>query len=509
MTTEVLIVGAGPTGLVLALWLRRAGVAVRIIDKAAEPGTTSRALAVHARTLESYRQLGLADQVVGRGLELLAANLWVGGAHAARIPFGEIGKGLSPFPFVVIYPQDEHEAFLVERLRSDGVEVERTTELVRLEEHDDVVIAVTRRKDGTEASHEAAFVVGCDGARSMVRELCGIGFPGSTYEHVFYVADVEIGGAVDNREINVALDEADLLVIFPMKGEHRARLIGTVRKDAEARRDLELEDVSREAVDRLGVEIRAAHWFSTYRVHHRVAASFGRGRVFLAGDSAHIHSPVGGQGMNTGIGDAVNLGWKLVEVLRGRATSTLLDSYEPERIAFARRLVATTDRAFTVATRSSALARWVRTDVMPRLAPTLARREVFRRFAFRTVSQIMVEYRKGPLAEGRAGSIQGGDRLPWIEPASGGADNFTPLATCAWQVHVHGRPPEELSTACKGLGLQLEVFPWTEAAAAAGYLENASYLVRPDGYVALADPDARAGSLAAYFDARGWCLRMR
>ena len=508
MSTDVLVVGAGPTGLVLALWLKRSGVDVRIVDKAPGPGTTSRALAVHARTLENYRQLGLADEVVARGFEMRAANLWVRGEHAARVPLGDIGKGMSPFPFVVIYPQDKHEELLIEWLRREGVEVKRSTELVRLEERDDIVIATTKRADGAETTDEAAFVAGCDGAHSKVRELCGIGFPGGTYEHVFYVADVEIGGPVDNGEIHVGLDEADLLVIFPMKGKHRARLIGTVRKDAEDRRDLALEDVSRQAVDRLGVEIRAAHWFSTYRVHHRVAASFGRGRMYVAGDAAHIHSPVGGQGMNTGVGDAVNLAWKIAEVVRGRASATLLDSYEPERIRFARRLVATTDRAFTVATRRSALARWVRVGIVPRVAPALASRDVFRRFAFRTISQIMVEYRKGPLAEGKAGNICGGDRLPWVEPTStGGADNFTPLASRAWQVHLHGEAPNDLRNACESLGLALETFAWSEKASVAGYLENAAYLIRPDGYVALADADAGADALRAY--ARRHELRWR
>ncbi len=503
--TEVLIAGAGPTGLILALWLRRAGIAVRIVDKAAEPGTTSRALAVHARTLESYRQLDLADEVVSRGLDMRAVNLWVRGEHAARVVLGDIGKGLSPFPFVVIYPQDEHEALLVRHLQEEGVEVERNTELVRLEARENGVVATITAPDGAETACDASFLVGCDGARSTVRELLGIGFPGSTYEHVFYVADVDIDGPIDDDELHVALDEADLLAIFPMKGRHRARLIGTIREDAETRRELRLEDVSRQAVDRLGVQIREAHWFSTYRVHHRVAATFGRGRVFLAGDAAHIHSPVGGQGMNTGIGDALNLAWKLADVLRSRARLDLLESYEPERVRFARRLVATTDRAFSLATRRTALARWVRVGVMPRLAPALSRTDTLRRLAFRTISQILVEYRDGPLAEGSAGGIRGGDRLPWVEPLNDGSvDNFTPLRSRAWQVHVHGRPTEELRGACAALGLPLHAFPSSERTAEAGYLTDAAYVVRPDGYVALADPYASAGTLEGYATRHGF-----
>ena len=140
MSADVLVVVAGPTGLVLALWLKRSGVDVRIVDRAPGPGTTSRALAVHARTLENYRQLGLADEVVARGFEMRAANLWVRGEHAARVPIGDIGKGMSPFPFVVIYPQDEHEELLIECLRREGVEVKRSTELVRLEERDDIFV---------------------------------------------------------------------------------------------------------------------------------------------------------------------------------------------------------------------------------------------------------------------------------------------------------------------------------------------------------------------------------
>src|SRR5690242_1282362 len=193
-TTDVLIVGAGPTGLVLALWLARAGARVRIIDKTAEPGTTSRALAVQARTLEFYAQLELADAVVAAGRKMVAANMWVRGRRAAHVVFGEMGKGISPYSYALIYPQDEHERMLIERLREAGVEVERQTELTRFEETADGVVGHLRLADGSEASCTAAYIAGCDGARSTIREALGFGFPGGTYEHLFYVADVDARG---------------------------------------------------------------------------------------------------------------------------------------------------------------------------------------------------------------------------------------------------------------------------------------------------------------------------
>ena len=189
--TEVLIVGAGPTGLVLALWLTRLGVQVRIVDHAAEPGTTSRAVAVQARTLEFYRQVGLADRVIARGREVSAANLWVSGRQVARAVFGPMGSGISPYPYAFIFPQDEHERLLIDRLSDAGVEVERETEFVGLEERDEGIIARLQCAGGRVDFCEAAFVAGCDGAHSRLREVLSIGFAGGTYEHLFYVADVE------------------------------------------------------------------------------------------------------------------------------------------------------------------------------------------------------------------------------------------------------------------------------------------------------------------------------
>src|SRR5580698_6910025 len=419
---QVLIAGAGPTGLVLALWLAKFGVSVRIIDKTEAPGTTSRALAVQARTLELYRQLDLADAVVARGHKMPAVNLWVKGQRAARVAFEVIGEDLTAFPFLQIFPQDEHEKLLIERLRTFSVEVERHTELVAFTDGPEGVTARLRGPDGAEEVCEADYIAGCDGARSVVRTAIGGAFPGGTYRQIFYVADIEAAGPCVDGELHVDLDKADFLAVFPLAGAGRARLIGTVRDErAEQADTLRFEDVSGRAIESMKLEVRKVNWFSTYHVHHRVTDRFRQGRAFVLGDAAHIHSPAGGQGMNTGIGDAVNLAWKLAAVLRGRATATLLDTYEPERIAFARRLVATTDRAFTTVTSSGWLARLIRLRVVPVLAPLLFSSRVFRRLMFRTVSQVNVNYRVSSLSRGRVGSVHAGDRLPWVKANQHGA----------------------------------------------------------------------------------------
>jgi 2-polyprenyl-6-methoxyphenol hydroxylase-like FAD-dependent oxidoreductase len=496
----VLIAGAGPTGLALALWLTRLGVALRIIDKAAEPGTASRALAVQARTLELYRQVEIADAVIDGGVKIAGLNLWVKGARAARVPFQRIGEGLSPYAFALVFPQDAHERLLVERLEGAGVKVERATELVRFEQRQESVRAVLKQPDGSEEICEAAYLAGCDGAHSTVRQGLAIGFPGGTYAQLFYVADVEAAGPPTDGELHIDVDDADFLLVFPLKGKGRLRLVGIVREQpGRDHRSLTFEDVSDRALGHLKLQIVTVHWFSTYQVHHRVANTFREGRAFLLGDAAHIHSPAGGQGMNTGIGDAVNLAWKLAAVLNGGAADRLLDTYEPERIAFARRLVATTDRVFTVVTKPGALARLVRTRLVPLLAPVLFRLPPLRRFMFRTLSQIGVSYRHSPLSVGAAGAIHGGDRLPWVESAPG-KDNFAPLASLKWQVHVYGEPRHGVAEACAELGLALHLFTWSPAMRRAGLMNAALYLVRPDGYVALADPHADPKRLHHYFE---------
>jgi hypothetical protein len=263
-------------------------------------------------------------------------------------------------------------------------------------------------------------------------------------------------------------------------------------------------EVSRRVIDWMRIHVDRVHWFSTYHVHHRVADRFRKGRAFLLGDAAHIHSPVGGQGMNTGIGDAVNLAWKLAAVVNGRADPSLLDSYEPERIAFARRLVATTDQAFTGVTSDGTIARRVRLNVVPVVIPMLFRFAASRRFMFRTISQTAVNYRGSNVSEGRAGTVHGGDRLPWLQADVNGAnrDNFTPLTALDWQVHVYGDATADTEVMCDQRHLALHVFPWGPKMRRAGLGRNAVYLLRPDGYVALANPNGSATAVSSYLDAR-------
>ena len=494
-SAPVLIVGAGPTGLVLALWLTRLGVPVRIIDRAAQPGTTSRALAVQARTLEFYQQIGIADDVIAGGVKVPALNLWVSGRQRARVRIDAIGQGLSPFAFALVYPQDAHEHLLIEHLEHAGVRVERETELVHLEQGADGVRATLRTTAGEEV-FETSYVAGCDGASSTVRHQLGIEVPGGTYQGYFYVADVNARTPLANDELHIDIEDVDFLIIFPLKGADNLRMVGLVHEHEKPDHELTFDDVKGRAVDRMQLGDANVNWFSAYRVHHRVAPRFRDGRAFLLGDAAHVHSPVGGQGLNTGIGDAVNLAWKLAAVLKGEAGAALLDTYETERIAFARRLVETTDRGFTIVTRQGRIARVVRTRLVPAIAPALFRLPAMRRLFFRTVSQINVSYHDSALSEGKTGAIVAGDWLPWIR--MNGSDNFAPLTALRWQVHVYGHARKELAAACSALGIALYEFEWNKAARDAGVSDGGLYLIRPDGYIGLADAEADVSRLRNY-----------
>ncbi|RZU02897.1 FAD-dependent monooxygenase [Rivibacter subsaxonicus] len=493
----VLIVGAGPTGLVLALCLARQGIRFRIVDRASGPGLASRAMAVQARTLELYDQLGIADAVLAQGIRMEQIHMRSGGTEFVRLQLGELGASLSPYPFALCFAQDEHERFLVERLRAEGVEVEWGVELDGLEQ-DAQGVRARLVGNGREQSCHAAWLCGADGAHSAVRQCLGLGFPGGTYEQRFYVADVQLAGP-GSDDLFASLGAGALGLVLPVRRSGMKRLIGTVPPALVGRDDeltfAELQPFIESLVD---VRVEQLNWFSTYKVHHRVAERFRVGRVFIAGDAGHVHSPAGGQGMNTGIGDAFNLAWKLAEVIRGRAAPGLLDSYEPERIAFARKLVETTDRVFQGMVSQHWGGRLLRTRLLPLLAPMATELAPVRRAMFRTISQIRINYRNSAASEGQAGQVHGGDRLPWVPSAEGG--NFGSLRGLVWRIHVYGSASPSLAAAARRLGLPIDRFAWDAAALQAGLECDAAYLLRPDGHVALAWSDQGVARLEAFID---------
>ena len=502
METEVLIVGAGGGGLTLALWLTRLGVRVRIIDRAPGPGGAARAFALQARTLELYDQLGLARDVVARGRPVAEMNVHRGRGPAETIAFGDFGRGLSPYPFVLVLLQDDLEKLLIEHLGAAGVVVEHGSELIDLETHTDRITARLRGPSGDELSCDAAYVCGCDGVASMVRELAWIQFPGASSEELFYVADVVAEGPVVNGELHYVMAGEDLCSVFPLRGKGRVRLIGLA---PEAVKNSQVQITFDDIADHIGrdvdLEVSMVESFATYRVHQRIAPVWRRGRAFLVGDASHVHSPAGGQGMNAAIGDAVNLAWKLAEVLKGGADQALLDTYQSERILAARRIEATTDWGFALQAQRGPLMGLIRSAATG-LAPAAMAFTPFRRWVFRTISQLAIDYRASGTCAGRAGAVSGGDRLPWVQLA-GGADNFTALRGAAWQAHVYGRPNEALVKACADLSLPLHAFTWAPAMAQAGVARDAVYLVRPDGYVALADARQDSGAIRAQLDRFG------
>ncbi len=498
MDTDVLVVGAGPTGLMLANQLARRGVRVRIIDRHPGPSLQTRALGVQARTMEIYAKLGIVERALELGKRGTGANLWAQGRKMARVPLGEAGQLVTPYPYILILGQDDNEGIMGEKLLDLGLSVEWNTELVAIEQQSDGVAATLQHPDGGSQTIRVGWVGGCDGARSTVRELNGITFPGAPYEHVFFVADAEMTGTMVEDEVNVYLWRDGFHLLFPMRGRDHWRIVGILPPALRTANDVQFETVLPSLRSEAGaVSIKSCSWFSTYRIHHRCASRFRSRRCFVLGDAAHIHSPVGAQGMNTGLQDAYNLAWKLALVIMGKADAALLDSYEEERLPVARRLLHTTDRAFRLVVSDSWLAGLLRTKILARIAAFAMTFGRLQKLAFRTVSQTGIEYRKSPLSKSLeswpSGAPQSGDRFPWLrlKLRSDGPveDMFQKFDDTGFDLIVFGQP--SLPQGVPNLGELLRVHlipadPVNDAELARAQIPQPSfYLVRPDGHIGL------------------------
>ncbi len=411
----VLIVGAGPTGMTAAIELKRAGMDVRVVDKSDHMARFSQALVVQARTLEQFQRYGLADEAVARGRALRKAKFYSEGKLIVDFTLDGVE---SRYPYALFLPQSETEALLNEHMESLGVKTERKVELVALKQNGSAQ-ATLRHPDGRSEDVTTRWVIGCDGAHSAVREKTGIPFEGARVDISFFLADVELTGR-DAPQEELSLHSSHGDVVFMGRLTDRVvRLIVALQEQPkiEDKRDLTIEDFQR-MLDRVGVEVKihSAEWMTPFHVTDRQAKHYRIGDVFLAGDASHIHSPVGGQGMNTGIQDVANLAWKLAAAGRG-APDTLLNSYEEERGEVGKALLRFTGRGLKLATVSNPILERLR-DMM---APLVTKLPAVQHTAMGFVSETAIEYRSSPAVAdfGGDGHLRAGDRLPDLSLRNG------------------------------------------------------------------------------------------
>jgi 2-polyprenyl-6-methoxyphenol hydroxylase-like FAD-dependent oxidoreductase len=417
--TSVLIVGAGPSGLMMAAQLLRYGVLPIIIDSKQGPTNQSKALAVQARSLEIYRQMGIVDRVISGGKQAKGVSFNDEGKKVASLSLANVGEGQTLFPFIHLYQQSKNERLLLDFLTQNCCPVYWETNLIMVNQSTRQVDAQLQSGEDT-VTLTCDWLIGADGAHSTVRKQLQIPFNGDTYPHEFYLADVKLDNdELPNDEVSLFLSKKSFAGFFPMPERNCFRIIGNLPQFSKSVEDLKLTDVlpSMDAITCKTINVVEDNWFTTYRLHHRMADNFRKQRSFLIGDAAHIHSPVGGQGMNTGLQDAYNLAWKLAGVVRNQLNENILDSYATERMPVAKELLNTTDRVFKITIGQSWITGIFKKWIMPGMIQFAWSKKSWREVYFRRVSQINISYRDSRvnLHLSNATQIKAGDRLPYLK----------------------------------------------------------------------------------------------
>lgn len=507
--TDVLIIGGGPTGLSLACQLIRYGIDFVIIEKREGLTPYSKALGVHARTLEIYEQMGLAQKAVAEGQIAGKVRLLESGKVRGEVNLSSVGEGLSAYPYMLVYEQNKNERLLYEYMQAHGKDVLWGAELGSFAQDEAGVTAQVKKASGETQTVEAKYLVGCDGARSYVREALGLSFEGSTFERLFYVADVKIDWEFPHDALNVCMAKNGVVAFFPMRGENRYRIVGAFPEGmSKEPNEILYEEIERRIKDEaeIALEISDVNWFSTYKVHTRHVEKFSRGRCFLAGDSAHIHTPAGGQGMNTGIQDAYNLAWKLAFVIKGAASERILDTYNEERLENAKNLLGTTDRMFNIMAGTDWLVNVIRTTIFPPLAQYILSFDAVKQRFFPLVSQIGINYRHHSLSK-HAGDehfeIKAGDRLPYF--LMDGKSIYDRLRAPKFHLLVftggesdYEAIKNEVESTYADL-VDFHVVPiYPHVAEIFGTGKPFTVLLRPDNYIAFVSPEFELYDLNAY-----------
>ena len=522
---DVLVVGAGPTGLSLAAQLHLHGARVLVVDRQRDRVHESRALAVQPRTLEVLEPLGVTDQLVELGNRAVQLRMHFP-RRSVTIPLFDIGTTDTAYPYLLFISQAETERILDDHLAARGVVVRRGVELTALTQDGDAVRCRLKDENGSETIVRASYVVGSDGARSTVREQAGIDFVGGGYPQTFVLADLEADG-IEPGAAHTFLSGQGMLFFFPLGRPATWRVLAMRQRSdpTPPGRPVTLEEVQQLVDPYTGgrVRLRDPVWMTNFRLYNRGATRYRTGRVFLAGDAAHIHSPAGAQGMNTGIQDAVNLGWKLGLVVRGLADPALLDTYEPERAPVGRRVLRFTDRAFTVSTSTAPPLPFIRTTIASRLAPLALKAKRARAYMFRAISQLAINYRRSPLSsEGPRpprGGPKPGDRLPDGSLVHDGQDQtlhrvLDPSAwtillcgdVAAWDSHDVARIPDRYAAPVAITRLTRRPGTLTDPDGRLlhrlGVVPGAAsqYLVRPDGHIAYRAGAGDLGGLVRVLD---------
>jgi 2-polyprenyl-6-methoxyphenol hydroxylase-like FAD-dependent oxidoreductase len=491
MKIDVLVAGAGPVGLAMAVELARYGVSVRIVDKAAQRTDKSKALVLWSRTLELLDSAGCSRSLIDAGRKVSAVSLVEGSKQIAHLTLDGVA---SPHPYALMLPQSETERLLDEHLNSLGVQVERSVELTQFAASADQVVSTLRHADGREEKLETRWLIGCDGAHSTVRHQLGMEFVGDTMPSSWILADVHLSGVPWKEEIVIAWHADGVLALFPIT-QGRYRIIADVgNAPASAQQsDPTLAEVQTILDQRGAGGIVASEpvWLAGFRINERKVADYRSGQVFLAGDAAHIHSPAGGQGMNTGIQDACNLAWKLALVHSGNcAAEPLLGSYSQERSEVGKQVLAETGRATTIALIRGDIKQSIRNHI----ASLILGLSPIRKTMAEVVTEVSIGYPHTPLNGGSAhrhGGPAPGERAPIrLEEAPIGAGATPRFALFA----DAGAPASQLIARYPGV---------LEANERKPFHGGGLWLVRPDGYTAFVTGHDGWDQMAAYLDRLG------